>query len=364
MKKITLLSAILVGAISFAQTYSFTGSQLNGFAKGGQAQTLTAAADGASLTCNNGATSATMKSTTLSVDATTNKFAIVKFVSNTTSANGLRISFSAGNFQGTTGIATAPNTWAFDLTNTAAWTGTITEVTLALRENGNAPITTGGAFKIEELKFVNANSIDISETAISGALDSKFSLFQGTVTGGTTFNFSGTSSKLSLYKCYGVPNASTKYCQIVFNGNTSNSIDCRVSYPKASDGGATRTYVTKTLAAGAQTLEFDLSGAEYTGNKNDFQIHFRADAANTVTLTGGVSISSITFTATASTAAISKLEGVSVVAENGAIVVKGANLDAVYNVAGQKVGAENLASGIYIVKVSNAKGSDVVKIVL
>ncbi|MEC3908656.1 T9SS type A sorting domain-containing protein [Tamlana sp. 2201CG12-4] len=54
---------------------------------------------------------------------------------------------------------------------------------------------------------------------------------------------------------------------------------------------------------------------------------------------------------TLSTTVVSKLQA-RVYGENGTITVLGANLEAVYNITGQQVSNQGLASGIYIVKVS------------
>lgn len=60
----------------------------------------------------------------------------------------------------------------------------------------------------------------------------------------------------------------------------------------------------------------------------------------------------------------SKIEGASVDASNGTITVTGANLDAVYSITGQQVGPTNLASGVYIVKISKGDRQDSVKVIM
>ena len=59
-----------------------------------------------------------------------------------------------------------------------------------------------------------------------------------------------------------------------------------------------------------------------------------------------------------------KIEGALVSALDGSITVKGANLDAVYTITGQKVGTTNLAKGIYIVKISKENKVATIKIAL
>ena len=56
------------------------------------------------------------------------------------------------------------------------------------------------------------------------------------------------------------------------------------------------------------------------------------------------------------------IEGASVTAKNGSISVSGATLEAVYTMSGQQVGNSNLASGVYIVRISNEGKTDTVKV--
>ncbi len=58
------------------------------------------------------------------------------------------------------------------------------------------------------------------------------------------------------------------------------------------------------------------------------------------------------------------IEGAIVLAKEGAITVKGADLEAVYALTGQEVKATNLSSGIYIVKISKGDKAATLKVVL
>ncbi|NMH86808.1 hypothetical protein [Flavivirga algicola] len=58
------------------------------------------------------------------------------------------------------------------------------------------------------------------------------------------------------------------------------------------------------------------------------------------------------------------IEGARVFAKEGNITVKGANLDAVYALTGQRVGAINLSNGIYLVKISKDDKAATVKVAL
>ncbi|MGY6648638.1 T9SS type A sorting domain-containing protein [Wenyingzhuangia sp. IMCC45574] len=72
----------------------------------------------------------------------------------------------------------------------------------------------------------------------------------------------------------------------------------------------------------------------------------------------------VTVVATLSSSASKKIEGAIVNAENGSISVSGATLDAIYTITGQKVTATNLASGVYLVKISKGNKQETVKVIL
>lgn len=58
------------------------------------------------------------------------------------------------------------------------------------------------------------------------------------------------------------------------------------------------------------------------------------------------------------------IAGALVNAKEGSITVSGANLDAIYTINGQKVGATNLSHGIYIVKISKENRKATIKVAL
>lgn len=74
--------------------------------------------------------------------------------------------------------------------------------------------------------------------------------------------------------------------------------------------------------------------------------------------------SDVTADATLSTSIVKGIDGASLTAENGSITASGAEVDAVYSITGQQVGAENLSNGVYIVKISKGNKQDVVKVIL
>lgn len=148
---------------------------------------------------------------------------------------------------------------------------------------------------------------------------------------------------------------------------------------------ATTTTVAKVALSGGtatQNLSLNLDG--YTaGQWHEFTKSFDADAgylndggANNNILTFNINFTNmvvgskiyiddvdIVQTSTLSKS-YSKIEGASVDASNGAITVTGANLDAVYSITGQQVGTANLASGVYIVKISKGDRQDSVKVIM
>lgn len=144
-------------------------------------------------------------------------------------------------------------------------------------------------------------------------------------------------------------------------GTTTDDVTAfRVLYTTSGSFASPITAGTTTIA-GDQVV-IDCNG--WTGTVTNFQLQLRVGTGFTITNAGSFNIDKITFTNTLSSNVPTKLAGVSVNAKDGAIVVAGAKLDAVYNVAGQKVATEGLSSGIYLVKVSNAQGADVIKVVL
>lgn len=120
---------------------------------------------------------------------------------------------------------------------------------------------------------------------------------------------------------------------------------------------------TVSISGNVATWDMTANGS-YTGVMRGCSIALRESNSSTINTGGDMVIDKIEFTNTLTSPSPTKLKGVSVRGYNGEITVIGANLDGVYNIVGQKVAAEGLSSGIYMVKISNTTGSDVVKLVL
>ncbi|NJB83688.1 hypothetical protein [Wenyingzhuangia aestuarii] len=152
--------------------------------------------------------------------------------------------------------------------------------------------------------------------------------------------------------------ASNRYLTIVFTNNTSaTSLRTNV--------GSTKLFETIEASLGTQqTKEFDLSAAtEWNSTTAQFVIQPR-EAKNTLTGTTFQIHSIVLSSSPTLSSKNNKIEGASVVVNNGSVSVKGANLEAVYAVTGQIVENTNLSSGVYIVVISKNGITSSVKVVL
>lgn len=340
------------------------------------------------------------------IDATVKKFIRIRY-KNETNGTQIRIGGTNGddaaiktNANGDINFSIGANSGEYvtsyiDMSSYTLWKGDLTNFYMMVRQN--EPDTAGDAFYLDEIEFLTSMpAITYSEFIKNPSFDgpsgdTHLSGNKGYATrgitsteshdGGQSLRFAFTSDAIdpfwtfsSYEKVYGTQYPANTDIQVKMwvktNRATPISLSARVSLTDGSVDTATKPIATVTTTNTAMEWEeitFNLTCPDaFDGVKFWFALNYTdGDAANL--LNGDIVYideMSATLTTPSLSTTTSKIEGASVKAENGSISVSGANLEAVYSVAGQQVGVKGLSSGIYIVKMSKGNKQDAVKVAL
>ncbi|ANW96640.1 hypothetical protein AXE80_10295 [Wenyingzhuangia fucanilytica] len=397
MKKITLIAALIAAPfIASAQTYDFNNSN-EGFVTAGASISLTTSASGSVLEFGTG--TPRIDITTADIDANTNKYVLITVINNNSEALLMSVGHAKNNSDNTqtryvTGVPITNNgvasTYAIDLTN-AEWKNDFpTSASEAANLTGADDVANMEYFLVRFKTAANGNltgtsaengNIVISKIQFAATIPTTERLtydftndYEGwstttrcTVSAGATALTitpdGGNNAKVDNL-IYHVDASSNQYAHITLTNNSSVNNQLKV-VASTSAGSLTKT---KTITSGTQTIDYDMANANWTGQGNTVSLQLVIDndvnSANVDANT--LVIDQIVFDNSTSlgNSSVSKIEGAVVSTNNGNITVSGANLDAVYNVAGQQVGTTGLTAGIYIVKISKGANVAAVKVAL
>ncbi|GAA4280784.1 T9SS type A sorting domain-containing protein [Gaetbulibacter aestuarii] len=282
MRKITLLTLILIPLFGFSQTFDFTSSS-DGWDAVTTGATLTPNATFVAVDLTEGVNNPKFGSTTAGVDGVTNTICAVTLQN--LSANGptfLRISYpkAAGGRvyqqQDITAGDSGYVTYYFDLTN-SEWGDTATEddIQVHFKAAGNATYTVpvgGVTVNIDKIEFISSIPTTLRETyTFDTDNDTEgFVATNGSISGpaGGILTFTPDPGKYAkIEQTLHHINADThKYVHITLKNNSATNDQLRFIY-----GTNTRTMTMSTSDASDQTYTFDLSDAgtdpEWTGNQ-------------------------------------------------------------------------------------------------
>ncbi|ANW96241.1 hypothetical protein AXE80_08095 [Wenyingzhuangia fucanilytica] len=344
--------------------------------------------------------------TATGIDATTKKYIRIRYKNET---NGTKIRIggkndediaikdnSNGNIELTIGANSDEYVTSYlDMSSYTSWKGDLLNFYMLVRQN--APDTAGDAFYLDEIEFLEtAPAETYSEFIKNPSFDgpSGVAHFSGTQafanrTITSTESHDGDQSLRFVYtadatapfwtfsnyeKVYGSKYSAGSTIQVKLwvktNRATPISLSARV---KLTDGGVETStkpitaLTTTNTAMEWEELTFDIATIDdFDGVTFWFALNYSDGAAENLLNGDVVYIDQMSASITSPTlsSSYSKIEGASVKAENGTISVSGANLDAVYSITGQQVKSSDLASGVYIVRISKGNKQDAIKVVL
>lgn len=392
MKKITLLLLICFPLLNFAQSWDFNNDN-GGWS--GDFGTVTAGATASTLTITGMANeNPKFLSTTAAVVAPTNFYAVITLKNN--SNNGyMRVSYpktNTGRIFKNQVISTNDasfQTYVVDVSNNTHFVGTLDDIQLIFKlDASNNADGSGGTIEIDRIEFTDTPPL-FERTAFEFNADGddegwvrSNGLVLNTVGGNLEQDYSNVNAngqgKMGQESFF-VTTSNAQYIHVVLQNSTTND-QLRVSYPNSSGGRVFRTATTTINASSFETIDIDLSSADWTGDVADIEIQLRDSATNATVVGGTVLIDRIIFdnNATLSNDSIANLEfslypnpatdritiksnetidNVSIYSVTGAMV---------YNHAaqGNSIDVSNLNDGIYLVKVSSGDQNVVRKLII
>lgn len=405
LKNVAILSCLVFGTQVQAQ-YDFNGGLQNWTSGYGTEDITHDASEGVT---GDGALKLIRKSNNSNIgfnqgiDADTYKYIKIR-LKNLTPANTLRIQGSqdAGNTIKLTNqaVSITPSldeyvTVYVDMTGQTNWSGSsFANLDILVRANF-VDVASDNAIYFDEIEFLASLPADefsefvknpnFEDTTGTTFLSGGKTFVTRTITGAEAHDgvqslkleFTGDADSTfwtfsSYEKTYGTvyPVGSELEVKMWVKTNRSSTIDIsgRVKLTNGGSDTATKpitTVETTNTAMGWEQITLTMVAAEaFDGVTFWFAIPF-ASGESTNLLNGDI-VYLDNFTASITDATLSveskKIEGAVVDTENGNITVTGADLDAVYSITGQQVGATGLASGVYIVKISKGNLQEAVKV--
>jgi hypothetical protein len=387
MKKITLL-LVLLPFINFAQgPWNFNNTD--------DAWTTVAATPSngtnAITLTTNGATNPVFGTLTAGVDATVNKYAVIKLKVGAGGPPYLRVSFpntTGGRVYKPVVITNADTdfkTYYVDLTN-ANWTGIVNDIKLHFKDNnatagGADHISTGVTIEIDKVEIVQYPEKYIYEFNTVGNLENWSTIdCAAFVDGGNLFVTPtvGLSSKINQ-DIFAANASANGYLHITYRNTSALNNQIRFQFKAAADGFTAFRGKNATVnqnMAGFETISIDMTTvAEWTGMAKNFQIGFR-DTNNTNLASAGDFIIDrivINNSPTLSTTGFSINEAVTIYPNPATTSL---NFDSnetvtkvtIFNITGQNMitnsslnngtlDVSELARGIYFARVSLANGN-------
>lgn len=288
MKKIYSIIFLLITSICLSQTTWNFNNSTDGWTVSNA--TIAPSANALVLTTNNSATSPVLSMASAGVDATNNKWAVVRIKVAAGGPTYLRISYpnaTSGRVFKNTVITNNDadfKTYYVDLSNTN-WTGTVNDIKLHFRNNDG---TTSGLEHVSQNVNVEIDQIQIVQypekytydfNTDGNAENWTVNNSTATVAGGviTVTPTVGASGKITQ-DVHSVNTANASYVHITYKNNSALNNQIRFQYRSSVDGFVaffgTNVAINQSMA-GFETVTVSLTGANWTGNTRNFQIIIR-----------------------------------------------------------------------------------------
>ncbi|MGJ8683621.1 MAG: T9SS type A sorting domain-containing protein [Nonlabens sp.] len=392
MKKITLLLLLCIPVLSIAQAWEFNNDN-GGWS--GDFGTLTAGATTSTLTITGAANeNPKVLSTTAGVMAPANEFAIITLKNNSNNTY-MRVSYpktSSGRIYKNQTISTNDTsfqTYVIDISNNNHFVGTLDDMQLIFKlDASNNADGSGGTIEIERIEFAASrplfprNTYEFDTANDTEGWEGKSGVALTTTGGNLVQDYSNVSTngngKMAQEGFY-VDASTAQYVHVILQNGTTND-ELRFSYPDAMGGKVFRTAATTPNATAFETIDLDVSSADWTGNVSGIELQLRETASSSTVVGGTVLIDRIVFdnNATLSSEEVRaidfrmfpnpasdvlkfetelNIDNVSIYSLTGAQVFNGVPKGSTINVS-------DINDGIYVIKVTAANQTMVRKLII